>query len=147
MARIHEKSHGGRAVRPLSACLIHRLDHIVMTVKSIKDTTAFYSKILGMEVTTFKGDRKALCFGEQKFNLHEVGKEFEPKASHPVPGSLDICLITEAPLDEVIARLKACDVPIEEGPVPRTGATGPIMSIYFRDPDRNLIEVSNYISS
>ncbi|XP_073919239.1 glyoxalase domain-containing protein 5 isoform X2 [Castor canadensis] len=167
MARIHEKRARGLSQRlgagaltyptmlpsklPVRVCVAGlprvRLDHIVMTVKSIKDTTAFYSKILGMEVTTFKGDRKALCFGEQKFNLHEVGKEFEPKASHPVPGSLDICLITEAPLDEVIARLKACDVPIEEGPVPRTGATGPIMSIYFRDPDRNLIEVSNYISS
>ncbi|XP_054326584.1 glyoxalase domain-containing protein 5 isoform X2 [Pongo pygmaeus] len=128
-------------------CLIRRLDHIVMTVKSIKDTTVFYSKILGMEVMTFKEDRKALCFGDQKFNLHEVGKEFEPKAAHPVPGSLDICLITEVPLEEMIQHLKACDVPIEEGPVPRTGAKGPIMSIYFRDPDRNLIEVSNYISS
>ncbi|KAF7480024.1 glyoxalase domain-containing protein 5 [Marmota monax] len=129
-----------------SRCLIHRLDHIVMTVKSIKDTTMFYSKILGMEVITFKGDRKALCFGDQKFNLHEVGKEFEPKAAHPVPGSLDLCLITEVPLEEMIQHLKACDVPIEEGPVPRTGAKGPIMSVYFRDPDRNLIEVSNYVS-
>ncbi|XP_004872010.1 glyoxalase domain-containing protein 5 [Heterocephalus glaber] len=129
-----------------SPCLIRRLDHIVMTVKSIKDTTTFYSKVLGMEVTTFKGDQKALRFGDQKFNLHEMGKEFEPKAIHPLPGSLDICLITEAPLEEMIQRLKAFDVPIEEGPVPRTGAKGPIMSIYFRDPDRNLIEVSNYIS-
>ncbi|TKC39706.1 hypothetical protein EI555_019485, partial [Monodon monoceros] len=77
-----------------SLCLIHKLDHIVMTVKSIKDTSMFYSKILGMEVMTFKGGRKALCLGDQKFNLHEAGKEFEPKAAHPVPGSLDICLIT-----------------------------------------------------
>ncbi|XP_048191627.1 glyoxalase domain-containing protein 5 [Perognathus longimembris pacificus] len=130
-----------------SKCFIHRLDHIVMTVKNIEDTTTFYSNILGMEVITFKGDRKALCFGDQKFNLHEVGKEFEPKAAHPVPGSLDICLITDVPLEELIEHLKACDVPIEEGPVPRTGAKGPIMSIYFRDPDRNLIEVSNYITS
>ncbi|XP_003799695.1 glyoxalase domain-containing protein 5 [Otolemur garnettii] len=130
-----------------SPCVIHRLDHIVMTVKNIKDTTMFYSKILGMEVTIFKEGRKALCFGDQKFNLHEVGNEFEPKAAHPVPGSLDICLITEVPLEKMIQHLKACDVPIEEGPVPRTGAKGPIMSIYFRDPDRNLIEVSNYISS
>nr|XP_044996926.1 glyoxalase domain-containing protein 5 [Jaculus jaculus] len=128
-------------------CLIHRLDHIVMTVRNIEDTTMFYSKTLGMGVTTFKGDRKALCFGDQKINLHEAGKEFEPKAAHPVPGSLDICLITETPLQEVVQHLKACDVPIEEGPVPRTGAKGPIMSIYFRDPDRNLIEVSNYIAS
>ncbi|KAM4818079.1 glyoxalase domain-containing protein 5 [Thomomys bottae] len=130
-----------------SRCFIHRLDHVVMTVKSIEDTIAFYSTVLGMQVTTFKEHRKALCFGDQKFNLHELGKEFEPKAAHPVPGSLDICLITDMPLEELIAHLKACDVPIEEGPVPRTGAKGPIMSIYFRDPDRNLIEVSNYITS
>ncbi|XP_069895282.1 glyoxalase domain-containing protein 5 [Dipodomys merriami] len=130
-----------------SQCFIRRLDHIVMTVKSIEETITFYSHVLGMEVTTFKGDRKALCFGDQKFNLHEVGKEFEPKAAHPVPGSLDICLITDVPLEELIVHLKAWDVPIEEGPVSRTGAKGPIMSIYFRDPDRNLIEVSNYITS
>ncbi|KAL6033333.1 hypothetical protein STEG23_009975 [Scotinomys teguina] len=130
-----------------SPCLIQRLDHIVMTVKNIEDTTMFYSKVLGLEVTTFKGDRKALCFGDQKFNLHEAGKEFDPKAAHPVPGSLDVCLITEVPLEEVTKRLKAFNVPIEEGPVSRTGAKGPIMSIYFRDPDRNLIEVSNYVTS
>ncbi|XP_004713225.1 glyoxalase domain-containing protein 5 isoform X1 [Echinops telfairi] len=128
-------------------CLIQRLDHIVMTVKSIQDTIMFYSKILGMEAVTFQGNRKALCFGHQKFNLHEMGKEFEPKAANPVPGSLDICLITDMPLEKMVWHLKACDVPIEEGPVPRTGAKGPIMSIYFRDPDRNLIEVSNYSSS
>ncbi|CAD7682062.1 unnamed protein product [Nyctereutes procyonoides] len=142
-----QKQSWKNSSQTLSSCLISRLDHIVMTVKSIKDTTMFYSKILGMEVTTFKGDRKALCFGDQKLNLHEVGKEFEPKAAHPVPGSLDICLITEVPLEEMVQHLKACEVPIEEGPVPRTGAKGPIMSIYFRDPDRNLIEVSNYIPS
>ncbi|XP_006256768.2 glyoxalase domain-containing protein 5 isoform X2 [Rattus norvegicus] len=94
-----------------------------------------------------QGDRKALCFGDQKFNLHEVGKEFDPKAAHPIPGSLDVCLITETPLEEVMKRLKAFDVPIEEGPVSRTGAKGPILSIYFRDPDRNLIEVSNYVTA
>nr|P0C5H0.1 RecName: Full=Glyoxalase domain-containing protein 5 [Canis lupus familiaris] len=142
-----QKQSWRNSSQTLSSCLISRLDHIVMTVKSIKDTTMFYSKILGMEVTTFKGNRKALCFGDQKLNLHEVGKEFEPKAAHPVPGSLDICLITEVPLEEMVQHLKACEVPIEEGPVPRTGAKGPIMSIYFRDPDRNLIEVSNYIPS
>ncbi|XP_004690065.1 PREDICTED: glyoxalase domain-containing protein 5 [Condylura cristata] len=146
-SRTSEKQLRSDSSQTLSPCLIHRLDHIVMTVKSIKDTTMFYSKILGMEVITFKGDRKALCFGDQKFNLHEVGQEFEPKAAHPIPGSLDICLITEVPLEDMIQHLKACDIPIEEGPVPRTGAKGPIMSIYFRDPDRNLIEVSNYISS
>ncbi|XP_040854749.1 glyoxalase domain-containing protein 5 [Ochotona curzoniae] len=146
-SRTLEKQARSSSSQTPSRCLIHRLDHIVMTVKSIQDTTTFYSKILGMEVTTFKGNRKALCFGDQKFNLHEMGKEFEPKAAHPIPGSLDICLITEVPLEEIIQHLKDCDIPIEEGPVPRTGAKGPIMSIYFRDPDRNLIEVSNYISS
>ncbi|OXB58681.1 hypothetical protein ASZ78_016853 [Callipepla squamata] len=127
-------------------CFIQRLDHLVLTVKSIEDTAAFYSKVLGMEVVTFKGNRKALRFGNQKFNLHEVGKEFEPKARSPVPGSADICLITEAPLDQLLGHLKACGVIIEEGPVSRTGAMGPITSVYFRDPDENLIEVSRYIT-
>ncbi|KAI5933937.1 Glyoxalase domain-containing protein 5 [Manis javanica] len=102
-----------------------------MNVKSIKDTTMFCSKILGMGAITFKGDQKALCFGDQKFNLHEEGKEFEPKAAHPVPGSLDICLITETSLEEMIQHLKACDIPIEEGPVPRRGVKVPTVSIYF----------------
>uniref|UniRef100_A0A8B9Y8G6 Glyoxalase domain-containing protein 5 n=1 Tax=Bos mutus grunniens TaxID=30521 RepID=A0A8B9Y8G6_BOSMU len=128
--------------RTPSLCLIHRLDHIVMTVKRLKDTTMFYSKILGMEVVSPQiGDQKALCFGDQKFNLHEMGKEYEPKATHLVPGSLDICLITKMHLEEMVQCLKACDI-IEEGPVPRTGAKEPIMSIYLRDPDGNLIEGS-----
>ncbi|XP_010178867.1 PREDICTED: glyoxalase domain-containing protein 5 [Mesitornis unicolor] len=126
------------------SCFIQHLDHLVLTVKSIEDTVAFYSKVLGMEVVTFKGNRKALCFGNQKFNLHEAGKEFEPKARCPVPGSADICLITQLPLDQLLDHLEACGVIIEEGPVARTGAVGPITSIYFRDPDENLIEVSKY---
>ncbi|XP_032558316.1 glyoxalase domain-containing protein 5 [Chiroxiphia lanceolata] len=126
------------------SCFIQRLDHLVLTVKSIEDTVAFYSKVLGMEVVTFKGDRKALRFGNQKFNLHEVGKEFEPKARHPVPGSADLCLVTQVPLEQLLDHLKACGVVVEEGPVARTGAVGPITSIYFRDPDENLIEVSRY---
>ncbi|NXR12444.1 GLOD5 protein, partial [Semnornis frantzii] len=125
-------------------CFIQRLDHLVLTVKSIEDTVAFYSKVLGMQVVTFKGNRKALHFGNQKFNLHEAGKELEPKAQCPVPGSADICLITEVALDQLLDHLKACGVAIEEGPVDRTGAMGPITSIYFRDPDGNLIEVSKY---
>ncbi|KAM6061252.1 PREDICTED: glyoxalase domain-containing protein 5 [Chlamydotis macqueenii] len=125
-------------------CFIQHLDHLVLTVKSIEDTVAFYSKVLGMEVVTFKGNRKALRFGNQKFNLHEAGKEFEPKARCPVPGSADICLITQVPLDQLLDHLKACGVIIEEGPVARTGAVGPITSVYFRDPDENLIEVSRY---
>ncbi|XP_066496143.1 glyoxalase domain-containing protein 5 [Tiliqua scincoides] len=123
---------------------ISRLDHLVMIVRSIEDTAAFYSRVLGMELVTFKGDRKALHFGVQKFNLHEVGKELEPKAHWPVPGSLDICLVTEMPLEQLVEHLKTCGVRIEEGPVPRTGAVGPITSVYFRDPDQNLIEVCNY---
>ncbi|KAJ7422887.1 Glyoxalase domain-containing protein 5 [Willisornis vidua] len=125
--------------------LIQRLDHLVLTVKSIEDTVAFYSKVLGMEVVTFKGNRKALHFGNQKFNLHEAGKELEPKARHPVPGSADLCLITQQPLEKLLDHLKACGVVIEEGPVARTGAVGPITSIYFRDPDENLIEVSRSV--
>ncbi|KAK4810084.1 hypothetical protein QYF61_007906 [Mycteria americana] len=125
-------------------CFMQRLDHLVLTVKNIEDTVAFYSKVLGMEVVTFKGNRKALHFGNQKFNLHEAGKEFEPKARCPLPGSADICLITQVPLDQLLDHLKACGVIIEEGPVARTGAMGPITSVYFRDPDENLIEVSRY---
>ncbi|TRZ01028.1 hypothetical protein DNTS_034920 [Danionella cerebrum] len=137
---------GLSSVRFRSSCpvLISHLDHLVLTVRDLNKTTSFYSKVLGMEVVTFKGNRKALSFGEQKFNLHQVGKEFEPKAKTPTPGSADLCLITKTPLTTVAAHLKDCGVNIEEGPVDRTGAVGPISSIYFRDPDDNLIEVSNY---
>ncbi|XP_059833152.1 glyoxalase domain-containing protein 5 isoform X1 [Hypanus sabinus] len=93
-----------------------------------------------------QGNRKALSFGNQKFNLHEIGKEFEPKAHKPTAGSIDLCLITDTPISKVIEHLKVCGVNIEEGPVERTGAVGPITSIYFRDPDNNLVEVSNYNS-
>ncbi|XP_077334251.1 glyoxalase domain-containing protein 5 [Lithobates pipiens] len=124
---------------------IHRLDHLVLTVHSIEKTVSFYTWVLGMELVTFKGDRKALSFGMQKINLHEVGKEFEPKARRPSPGSADLCLITQTPLTTVLQHLQVCGVPIEEGPVPRTGAMGEIQSVYFRDPDHNLIEVSNYV--
>ena len=99
------------------------------------------------EITFGQTGRKALSFGSQKFNLHEKGKEFEPKARLPTPGAIDICLITETPLQQVIEHLTHCKVQVEEGPVMRTGAQGPINSVYFRDPDGNLIEVSNYNSS
>ncbi|KAJ6653548.1 hypothetical protein lerEdw1_009128 [Lerista edwardsae] len=133
---------GGPAAPPRG--LVSRLDHLVMTVRSAEDTAAFYSRVLGMEVVTWQGGRKSLRFGVQKFNLHEVGKEFEPKAHCPAPGSLDFCLVTEAPLEQLVEHLKACGVRIEEGPVPRTGAVGPITSVYFRDPDQNLVEVCSY---
>ncbi len=123
---------------------IDRIDHVVLTVASIEATCAFYRDVLGMEVVTFAGGRRALAFGAQKINLHEVGREFEPKATRPAAGSGDFCLIAETPLEEVIAHLQDRGVAIEEGPVPRTGATGPIRSVYFRDPDGNLVEVATY---
>jgi catechol 2,3-dioxygenase-like lactoylglutathione lyase family enzyme len=123
---------------------IGRLDHIVLTVKSIKATTEFYSKVLGMKEVRFGEGRVALAFGQQKINLHQLGKEFEPKAHAPTSGSADICFITETPLKEAQAHIEGQDVRIEVGPVERTGAVGKLSSIYFRDPDLNLIEVSNY---
>lgn len=126
---------------------IDRLDHLVLTVADIDATCAFYEKILGVEVVIFAGGRKALAFGSQKINLHQKGGEFEPKAEHPTPGSADLCFITTVPMSEVTGHLKACGVNIIEGPVKRTGAKGPVVSVYFRDPDLNLIEVSNYITA
>ena len=123
---------------------IDRLDHLVLTVRDVDVTCSFYVRVLGMQIFTFGEARKALAFGRQKINLHQAGREFEPKAALPTPGSADLCLITDVPLDEVIAHLGACGVAVVEGPVMRTGATGPIRSVYFRDPDGNLIEVSNY---
>jgi catechol 2,3-dioxygenase-like lactoylglutathione lyase family enzyme len=124
---------------------IDRLDHLVLTVQNIAVTCDFYSRVLGVQVVTFGTNRKALQFGQQKINLHERGKEFDPKAVHPTPGSGDLCFITEVPLQEVISHFRSCGVEILEGPVRRTGAVGPIESIYLRDPDGNLIEVSNYL--
>jgi catechol 2,3-dioxygenase-like lactoylglutathione lyase family enzyme len=124
---------------------IDRIDHFVLTVRDLEATCAFYSRVLGMEAVTFAGGRKALAFGSQKLNLHQAGREFEPKADRATPGSGDFCLITMVPIAEVIAHLEACGVEIIEGPVAKTGATGPIRSVYFRDPDRNLVEVSNYV--
>lgn len=126
---------------------IDRIDHLVLTVRDIDATCAFYSSTLGMDVVTFGQGRKALAFGSQKINLHRYGAEFEPKASLPTPGSTDLCLITSLPLSDVVTHLGRCGVAIEDGPVQRTGATGPILSVYFRDPDQNLIEVSNYLGA
>jgi catechol 2,3-dioxygenase-like lactoylglutathione lyase family enzyme len=124
---------------------IDRLDHLVLTVADIDAIVEFYTGVLGMEAVTFGAGRTALAFGHSKINLHQAGHEFEPKAHRPTPGSADLCLIAADPLERVIGELTAHDVPIEEGPVERTGATGPILSVYFRDPDQNLIEVSNYV--
>jgi catechol 2,3-dioxygenase-like lactoylglutathione lyase family enzyme len=127
---------------------IDTIDHLVPTVRDIGATCEFYRQALGMQVATFAGGRTALQFGEfgeHKINLHEAGREIDPKALRPVPGSGDLCLITRTPLDRVIAHLERVGVPILEGPVGRTGARGAIESVYFRDPDGNLIEVSNYV--
>lgn len=123
---------------------IESIDHIVLTVADIERTCAFYSRVLGMRVTDFGDGRKALSFGAQKINLHQFGSEFEPKAKRPTPGSADLCFVTTTPIPDVIEQLGVQGVEVLEGPVRRTGAAGPILSVYFRDPDGNLIEVSNY---
>lgn len=128
-----------------SGFLLKRLDHLVLTVKSVSRAVEFYTRVMGMEEVTFKETRKALKFGQQKINLHEKGKEFEPKAAFPTMGSADLCFITDTPVEEVIHHLGVNGVEVEEGLVMRTGALGPIRSVYFRDPDQNLIEVSNYV--
>lgn len=122
---------------------IASLDHFVLTVRDIDATIAFYSNVLGMEPQTFGQGRRALAFGSQKINLHQAGREFEPKAAVATPGSADLCFLTNDPLDAVIEQLKSHNVAILQGPVERTGATGKLLSVYFRDPDGNLLEVSN----
>ncbi|WP_341705755.1 VOC family protein [Ferrovibrio sp.] len=131
--------------------MIDSLDHLVLTVRDIDATVAFYGKALGMQETRFVSAdgiaRVALSFGSQKINLHQAGREFEPKAATPVPGSGDLCFLTSRPVAEVAAHLAACGVPVIEGPVRRTGATGPILSVYIRDPDGNLLEIANRLGS
>ena len=126
---------------------IDRLDHLVLTVASIETSCAFYERALGMTVVRFGEGRTALAFGAQKINLHQAGSEFTPHALRPVPGSADLCFVTATPLADAMAHVRAQGVEIIEGPVDRTGATGPIRSFYFRDPDANLIEVSNYVAA
>jgi catechol 2,3-dioxygenase-like lactoylglutathione lyase family enzyme len=123
---------------------VDHLDHLVLTVANIDATIHFYTRILGMQAVTF-GERKALKFGRQKINLHQRGHEFEPKAAHPTPGSADLCFIIEESSNEVLRHLAEHSILIESGPVERTGAVGRLTSVYFRDPDHNLIEVSNYV--
>lgn len=123
------------------------IDHIVLTVASIYQSVTFYESALGMKAERFKAAdgtaRTALNFGSQKINLHQVGAEFDPKAVNPRPGTADICFLSDTPLTDWITHLTAQDIDIEDGPIARTGATGPILSIYIRDPDGNLIEISN----
>lgn len=123
---------------------ITALDHLVLTVKDLQATIDFYTTILGMTAISFGDDRKALQFGQQKINLHELGKEIKPNATHAGVGTADLCLLTDTPLDEVMAHLQAHHVPIIDGIVPRTGAVGKISSIYIHDPNGNLIEISRY---
>ena len=125
---------------------IDHIDHLVLTVRDIAATCAFYERALGARVVTFGAGRTALALGAQKINLHQAGREFEPKAARPTPGSADFCLIAATPLDEVVAHLQACGVAIEQGPVRRTGARAPLESVYIRDPDGNLVEISQEVS-
>lgn len=126
---------------------VSALDHLVLTVADISATRTFYERVLGMVAERFTpadgSERWALTFGSQKINLHQAAREFEPKAARPMPGSADLCFLSDVPLEAWAAHLAAEDVKIEEGPVRRTGATGPILSLYLRDPDANLIEISN----
>ena len=122
--------------------MIHHLDHLVLTTIDRAACVDFYTRVLGMELVTFGENRSGLRFGEQKINLHERGREFTPRAHLPVPGALDLCFIADRALRDVIARLRECNVPIVEGPVEKTGATRRLLSIYVRDPDLNLIEIS-----
>lgn len=124
---------------------VNKIDHLVLTVQDIGETLEFYQKVLGMEHVVFGEGRVALKFGNHKLNLHEAGNEYEPKALHPVPGSVDLCLITQTPLNDAIQHIESCGVVIIQGPVIRTGACGSLSSIYFRDPSGNLIEVANEV--
>ena len=124
---------------------ISRLDHFVLTVKDLQQTVAFYTQVLGMKEVRFGEGRIALEYGQQKINLHELGNEFEPKAQNVREGSADLCFITQTPLEDAMNHVREQGVELLEGPVKRTGAQGPILSFYFRDPDGNLIEVSNYL--
>ena len=124
---------------------IIKLDHFVLTVRNIERTISFYTKVLGMQKEVFGQRRVSLKYGDQKINLHEHGNEIEPKANKPVPGSADLCFITETPLDKAISHVTGLGIEIELGPIERTGAKGPLLSFYVRDPDKNLIEVANEV--
>jgi catechol 2,3-dioxygenase-like lactoylglutathione lyase family enzyme len=123
---------------------IDRLDHLVLTVADVEATVDFYTRVLGMRAETFDGGRRALVFGRQKINLHQVGREFTPRAARATAGSGDFCLISETPLADVQAQLAAAGVVVEVGPVPKVGALGPMQSVYVRDPDANLVEIAVY---
>jgi catechol 2,3-dioxygenase-like lactoylglutathione lyase family enzyme len=129
---------------PPSPVTVISLDHLVLTVTDLDRAAGFYERVLGMRPVTFGAGRRALEFGASKINLHQAGQEIAPHAARPTPGSADLCLLTTAPPDKVLAHLGTQQVPVEDGPVPRTGARGPITSVYIRDPDGNLIEIASY---
>jgi catechol 2,3-dioxygenase-like lactoylglutathione lyase family enzyme len=126
---------------------VDRIDHFVLTVRDVDATVRFYERVMDMHRVVFAGGRVALHFGRSKINLHAAAAPYEPHAAQPVPGSADLCFIVTTPIPEVLAHLAHCGVDVESGPVPKTGALGPMTSVYFRDPDGNLIEVSNYPTS
>jgi len=130
---------------PTPGIELDRLDHFVITVRDIPATCRFYQEVLGMRAARFGDDRWALHFGRQKINLHPWPSPIEPKAATPEPGAADICLVAKTPLEAVVTHLKACNVAIEVGPIATAGAEGAMRSVYFRDPDGNLVEVSNYL--
>lgn len=126
---------------------VQRIDHVVLTVADVERTITFYERVLGMTPVSFGEGRRGLSFGDQKLNLHQAGREFEPKARRPTPGAIDLCFTTDVPLDEVAEHLRSQSVAIEHGPVDKVGARRALRSLYFRDPDGNLIEVSNEVGS
>jgi catechol 2,3-dioxygenase-like lactoylglutathione lyase family enzyme len=132
-------------IDPSPRPLIRSIDHFVLTCADLDATIEFYVRVLGVSAETFAGGRRALCFGNQKINLHQAGREFEPKARVATPGSGDFCLLSDVPVAGIAEHLAAEGVAIIEGPVAKTGAAGPLNSIYFRDPDGNLVEVSNQV--
>ncbi len=143
-AVLGERSQHAAAMPPVPR--LDALDHLVLTVRDLAATRDWYTRALGMTVVTFDGGRLALNFGAQRINLHEAGREFEPKAARPTPGSADLCFLTEIPLAVFGQHLTASGVPIEVGPVGRVGASGQLRSLYVRDPDGNLIEIANRVA-
>ena len=124
---------------------VKELDPFVLTANDIEDSIQFYTTVLGMELVSFEDGRNSLIFGKQKINLHQAGKEILPHAKHPLPGSADLCFVTDTSMEQILEHLNTCGITILEGPVKRIGATGPLQSIYIRDPDGNLIEISNQL--
>jgi len=124
---------------------VNKIDHLVLTTSDIEQTINFYTTILGMELISVEGGRKSLRFGTQKINLHEAGQEISPHAKHPLPGSTDLCFITETSIQQVVEHLHSSGITLLEGPTKRIGTTGPLLSIYIQDPDGNLLELSNHL--